>query len=361
MGVGDSKFHNAARLALVWVLAAAGCGGSDSDTGGGGGGSANAATGQMDVGDAGAKAMNGGSQAAFVAHPDASVSFESVATQAIDAPPQADDCITDVSPGDHTFSCDGITYLVLVDPQCVTHACGLIFDVHGATMSGLQERDNTLLHEMAPEAGFIYVNPSATPNNTGGTWDLNADPPKIFEVFKRVIDVFHVDPSRVHITGFSQGGATTFWFLEHANDILASAAPVAGALNQPTWANDQWQPQVPMLIMNGIKDQASSIDSSRMLVDAIVSGLELTGGDEIEGDGHYSWKRWTGSGGMVLDYIEHDYGGQALLDGHCIPGGIDVSGAANNFGLNATTCTTGDIQLNWGPTVLQWFIDHPKR
>jgi hypothetical protein len=35
-------------------------------------------------------------------------------------------------------------------------------------------------------------------------------------------------------------------------------------------------------------------------------------------------------------------------------------GAPNNFGLNATTCTTGDIQLHWGEIVLQWFIDHPK-
>ena len=40
--------------------------------------------------------------------------------------------------------------------QCTKLACGLIFDVHGATMSGLQQRDNTLLHKIAPKAGFIY-------------------------------------------------------------------------------------------------------------------------------------------------------------------------------------------------------------
>jgi hypothetical protein len=64
---------------------------------------------------------------------------------------------------------------------------------------------------------------------------------------------------------------------------------------------------------------------------------------------------------MLLDSIEHDYGGQAVLDGHCIPGGTDVSGSPNNFGLNATTCTTGDIKLNWGPTILQFFLDHPRQ
>lgn len=284
----------------------------------------------------------------------------SVATTPIE-PPVADDCITDVSAGDHTFTCDGITYLVLVDEQCTRLACGLIFDVHGATMSGLQERDNTLLHLSAPQAGFVYVNPSATPNNTGGTWNLTNDPPKVAQFFMRTMSVFHINPKRAHITGFSQGGATTFYFLQHHNDILASAAPVAGALSQPTWADGSWQPRVPMLIMNGISDTASTIDASRMMVDTIVTGLGLAGGDEIEGDGHYAWKRWTGAGDMVLEYIEHDYGGQAVLDGHCIPGGIDIDGAANNFGLNATTCTTGDIQLNWGEVVLQWFIDHPKQ
>lgn len=290
---------------------------------------------------------------------DGSVVFHSVAGEPID-PPVADDCITEVGPGDHKLSCDGITYYVLVTEECTKRACGLIFDVHGATMSGLQMRDNTLLDRIAPEAGFIYVNPSATASNTGGTWDLTSDPPKVAAFLERVIDAFHVNPKRVHVTGFSQGGATTFYILEHHNDILASAAPVAGALMTPTWATDSWKPQVPMLIMNGTTDTAVTIEASRALVDAVVTGLGLEGGDEIEGDGHYSWTRYTGDDGMVLEVIEHDYGGQAVLEGHCIPGGVDVAGAPNNFNLNATTCTTGDIKLNWGELVLKWFIDHPK-
>ena len=283
----------------------------------------------------------------------------SVAVTPID-PPVADECITDVSPGDHTFTCDGITYLVLVDEQCTRLACGLIFDVHGATMSGLQQRDNTLLHLTAPQAGFVYVNPSATDQNTGGTWNLTNDPPKIAAFFQRTMSVFHINPKRAHVTGFSQGGATTFYFLQHHNDILASAAPVAGALSQPTWADSAWQPRVPMLIMNGITDQASLIENHRMLVDTLVTGLGLHDVEDVAWDAHYSWKRWSDDTGFAVEAIEHDYGGQPVLGGHCIPGGIDDQDGPNNFGLNATTCTTGDIQLNWGEIVLQWFIDHPK-
>jgi hypothetical protein len=282
-----------------------------------------------------------------------------IATVPIPAPVK-DDCITDVSAGDHKFTCMGITFLVLVDDKCTKFACGLIFDIHGATMSGLQMRDNTLLHKLAPPKGYIVVHPSATASNTGGTWDLTADPPKVGDFFTRMIKAFHVDPARIHVTGFSQGGIMTFWFLKNKTADLASAAPVAGA--QPAdWFTDAWKPRVPFLVMNGIDDQASTIDKSRSLIDSIVKGLSLTPAMQVAGDDHYSWKRWTGGMGMELEYIEHDYGGQPVLGGHCIPGGVDKpEGGANNFGLNGTTCTTGMIKLNWGEIVLKWFQDHPK-
>jgi predicted esterase len=282
------------------------------------------------------------------------------ALQPIDAP-VADDCITDVKAGDHTFTCGGLTFLVLVDPMCTKLACGLIFDIHGATMSGAQMRDNTLLYKIAPSKGYIVVNPSATASNTGGTWDLTANPPTVADFMDRMIKAFHVDPNRVHVDGFSQGSIMTFWFLCNRKDILASAAPVSGATDV-TCLDDSWKPRVPIFYENGQKDQASMIDQATTMVSSIVSQLKLMGGDQIAGDGHYTRKHWEGDGGMVFDYIEHDYGGQPVLDGHCIPGGIDVSGmGTNNFGLNATTCTTGQIAINWGELALQWFIDHPRQ
>jgi pimeloyl-ACP methyl ester carboxylesterase len=283
------------------------------------------------------------------------------ATKPID-PPVADDCITDVTAGDHTFSCSGLTFLVMVDPKCTQFACGLIFDTHGATMSGAQMRDNTHLHELAPPKGYLVVHPSATPENTGGTWDLadDGDPPKVADFMLRMIKAFHVDPDRVHFTGFSQGGAMTWYMLCHHNDVLASAAPVAGALNTTPCMGADWSPRVPILNMNGVDDQASVIANSRMLIQGIVDVLGLSGGEQIDGDEHWMRFHWESPDGMLLDSIEHDYGGQAVLGGHCIPGGTDIPGAANNFSLNATTCTTGDIKLDWGPTVLQFFIDHPR-
>src|SRR5262252_782764 len=42
-------------------------------------------------------------------------------------PAAPDDCITDISAGDHTFGCSGLTFLVMVDDLCTKYACGLIF------------------------------------------------------------------------------------------------------------------------------------------------------------------------------------------------------------------------------------------
>jgi poly(3-hydroxybutyrate) depolymerase len=285
------------------------------------------------------------------------------------AAPVADDCITDVSAGDHTFTCQGLTFLVMVDEMCTKFACGLIFDVHGGTMGGAQMRDNTKLHELAPKKGYLVVHPSATPNNTGGSWNFDTDAPKIADFMTRMIGAFHVDEDRVHFTGFSMGSGMTFWFLCNHAGALASVAPVSGASADMITDIETGMkcldtigpnPRIPILFMNGIQDQALAIDLARQRVDGLVSRLQLTGGEQIGGDGHWSRKHWKGSDHMALDFIEHDYGGQAVLGGHCIPGGTDIEGSPNNFIANATTCTTGEINMHWGEVALQWFIDHPK-
>lgn len=284
--------------------------------------------------------------------------------------PVADDCITDVGAGDHTFTCDGVTFLVKVHPSCTESACGLIFDVHGGTMSGAQMRDNTHLDELAPPHGYLVVHPSATDSNTGGTWDFELHAPVLGDFMDRMIAAFHVDAERVHVTGFSQGSAMTFWFLCHKNDLLASTAPISGNSADQILAPDggacieaigaDWSPRVPMLFMSGTTDTALVIEDARARVDGLVDRLVLGDGEQVDGDDEFRRTRYEDDAGMVLDYLEHDYGGQALLEGHCIPGGDDIDGSANNFGLNATTCTTGDINVNWGEVALQWFLDHPR-
>lgn len=276
------------------------------------------------------------------------------------APPLPDDCISDVSPGDHTFTCQEKTFQVMVAEQCTRFACGLIFDVHGAAMSSAIMRANTQLHELAPPAGYLVVHPSAS-STGGGVWNLQTDPPILADFMTRMIRAFHVDPKRVHVTGFSMGAAMTFWFLCNHFEGLASAAPVTGSsADQVTVAATgapcipslgvDVRPRVPILFMSGTMDGALTIDAARMRSEGLVARMSLSGGEQIDGDATFTRRRWQGADGMVLDFLEHNYSNEGLR-GHCIPGS-----PAGDF----VSCTMGGDSLHWGETALQWFVEHPK-
>lgn len=269
-------------------------------------------------------------------------------------PPIADDCITDVSPGDHSFTCQGVTFDVLIDPHCTEFACGLIFEVHGASMTGPIMRANTNLHELGAAAGYLVVHPTSPT----GTWDWATHPQILVDFMDRMVAAFHVDARRIHMTGFSMGSAMTFWFLCNHREVLASVGPVTGSsadqvLDEATGDNciqsidSDWQPRVPILFMSGTTDGALTAAAAMERTDGIVSRLGLEGGDEIDSGDGWRRRRWTGDDGMVFDFLTHDYG-SLILAGHCIPG----------IGSDIFACSGAN--LHWGETVLQWFVDHPK-
>jgi hypothetical protein len=142
--------------------------------------------------------------------------------------------------------------------------------------------------------------------------------------------------------------------------VLASVAPVTGSsASQVTTPDGRpciesigpgWTPRVPILFMSGAKDSALTIEAARMRTEGLVSRLMLTGGMQVAGDMTYTRKRWEGADGMILEFLEHQYE-NGLLAGHCIPGGP----AGDLFACD------NPGSLDWGPTVLQWFMDHPKR
>ena len=337
--------------ASAGVGAGAGASGAASSAGGSG---ASAAGGAGSSVAGGAGQTDGGAPLGGAASGDAGTSAPQDLAP-IEAP-VASGCIDDVSAGDHTFTCGGIPFLTMVDEQCTTHACGLIMDVHGATMTGAVMRMNNRLHELAPPKGYIAV----APTEPSGAWDFPTQMPILADFIDQMIVAFHLDTRRIHVTGFSMGSGATFWFLCNRPELIASAGPVTGAsASQITVESTgmpciesldgDWQPRVPILFMSGTMDTALTAEAAQARTDAIVSQLSLTGGDEVEGDASYRRRRWTGADGMVFDFLTHDYSG--VVGGHCIPGPTpDVI-----YG-----CTSGDVALDWGQTVLDWFVEHPK-
>jgi polyhydroxybutyrate depolymerase len=278
------------------------------------------------------------------------------ASDAAPLPPMG--CITDTSAGDHQFTCDGFVYDVSVPPACATGGCGLVLDVHGATMSGKMEDDNTNMRALGAQHGFVVVQPNANPSPPASSWNPATDDDKVFAVLQLAISVWKIDPKRVHMTGFSQGGMMTFRFLCKHADVFASVAPGAGTGCSFT-NGDTPSVEVPVLYMHGTKDAILSFAALAIPQrNAVIAGWNTDQGTVIASDANYTRTRYLTTSGTPFEFIQHDYAAATpILGGHCYPGSTDPGGQQGQ--LFPFGCV-GPNAFDWGDEVMSFFLAHPK-
>ncbi len=279
-------------------------------------------------------------------------------------PPVLDECITDGSPGEHVFTCGPFEYDVSIPEICLVEPCGLIMDVHGLTMSAAMQDANTNLRELGRQRGYIVIQPNANPDPPAASWNPNADDAELIAFLQRVAAAFHVDPDRLHFTGFSQGGFMSWRMVCAHADILASVAPGAACGNDLTpdcqFTEDE-QPSEPVdiLYLHGVDDVLVPYGCAPVRRDAVVAAYGL-GPEEVlvAGDG-YTWTRHTGADGTVFEFITHEYNAAntLLLGGHCFPGSDDPGGAPGQ--LFSFACVD-ETDLHWGTSVIDFFDAHPR-
>ena len=244
-------------------------------------------------------------------------------------------------------------------------ACGLILDVHGFSMSGKMEDNNTGLAALGREHGYIVVNPSATPAPPLASWDSGgADDSKLYDFVQQAISAFGVDEKRIHVTGFSQGGGMTWRFICDYSELLASAAPAALGLSttgtNECFTNGEAPNRViPMLYIHGTDDALVDFADATAARDAVVATLGLDEEEVLASDDDFTWTRYTNDAGNLFEFIEHDYAAAAgLIKGHCYPGSVDDElepGQPFGFG-----CVPPNA-FHWGEEAMKFFIAHPKQ
>jgi len=267
-------------------------------------------------------------------------------------------CITSVSPGAHVFTCDGLAFDVSVPPQCATTACGLVVDVHGASMSAQMEDANTALRALGISYGYVVVQPNAKPAPPLSSWS-EADDAKVVAVMKLALEAFALDPKRVHVTGFSQGGMMTFRLVCKHADLIASAAPAAGSA---CFRNGQLPSrEVPLLYLHGTRDALVPFQLDAVPQrDAIVAAWKLGPEQVVSTDGSHRWTRRTSPTGTPFEFVQHDWSAQAqLIRGHCFPGSKDLLGGAPGqvFGF---ACLPPNA-VTWGEAVMKFFVANPRK
>jgi polyhydroxybutyrate depolymerase len=297
-----------------------------------------------------------------------------VAVEPID-PPVPNDCVREVTPGLHTVTCGGeVTFTYTVPPICTQRSCGLIVDVHGFCMNANQLDENTHLRALGERHGFLVVQPTA-PGGLIPEWTPKQDP-EIHAFVDRMVEAFHVNERRIHVTGYSQGGSMTWRFICENQPRYASFAPSNGGptcdnFPDPGYAclaggQDIPDRQAPVLYQHGRFDVRAPFACAERNRDELVRGWNLSLAGILAEDELHSRTRYVGESGVVFEFVEHGYRAQGDLltatqvDGHCVPGGTQLSPWPETLCPVYLSCD-GEPAYRWGEEVIDFFIRHPKR
>ncbi len=285
----------------------------------------------------------------------------------------------DGSPGIRSYVCVvdlvNVTWSVSVPEGCQSGGCGLIVDIHGATMNaGILDAGTQMraFGRRAMEYGaitpYIVLQPNLTDlfdEYTG--WDFESvfggaydnEIPNLAAFTALAIDAWHVDQNRVHLMGFSRGTWTANVFYcdpEGLGHVFASTVMLGERLTCAPVANK------PLMVVNGEYDLGHSATN-----DAIYMSLRQQGftqeiifnpedWHQIKTSFNQGIYTTTGSHQHIrlkkdnvwVELIEHS-GVTLPLAGHCMP-----STQPDNW----LVCQT-DFDL--GQKAVEFFIAHPRR
>jgi polyhydroxybutyrate depolymerase len=290
--------------------------------------------------------------------------------------PTPSGCVTDVSPGLHTFTCQGLDTEIWVPKQCGEPGCGLILELHGDTGTGPLFEANMGLMPLGELDGYIVIAPTGPTLSglPGSTW-TTAEDDKLMAIVDNVAGVFTTDVKKTHVTGFSRGGYVTWRLMcEHA-DRFASVAPGAGGsapggdcmgVDDVSCPFDASMPggmpsrAIPVLALMGRLDTAVPWACTTRIRDQAIAAWGLGAVQFLDGDDHYTHNHWgPASGAGLIETFEHSYetvnpGPESAFVGHCIPGST-YDPQASQY---AVACAPPNA-FAWGQQVMRFFIRNP--
>jgi hypothetical protein len=279
-----------------------------------------------------------------------------------DAAPAPSGCVTNVGPGDNiklTGCGAGITYSVTVPPECIEFKCGLVFDIHGMTMSAASQDGGTNMRAIGKREKYIVVQPTASggdPDSTallGTRWDFGSGDasPAVAAFVKTAIDVWKPDTRRVHVSGFSMGASMTWWLRCRLGDTLASVAPMSFSNSSGGQCPNVMTPVIYQ--MGGATDSLSGDtnmqDGYSGAMRNVIADYGLSNPETVATGEGYTWQRFT-KGSFVFETLVHSYS-TAAIGGHCIFGAPDPS----------LLCSCkGSQPIKEGENAMSFFKKHPK-
>ena len=272
-------------------------------------------------------------------------------------------CSMPSSAGHHEAKCQGLVFDLHVPAACAKGGCGLVVDVHGATMDAEMQDYNTDLRALGEQLGYVVVQPNAMPPPPTSAW-LTADDAVVLDFTKSAIVALAIDSKRVHFTGFSQGGWMGWRMVCKQPDLFASVAIAAacssyGGEGCSFQAGQVPSKPLPVLYMHGKLDVLQPWWCAEQQIAGLTKGWQLKQTQVVAQDSDHLWQRLATPGGTTVELVQHSYSALSpALGGHCYPGSPDVF--PKYFGQVAGFGCTGKSAFHWGKVAMGFFAAHPK-
>jgi polyhydroxybutyrate depolymerase len=136
-----------------------------------------------------------------------------------------------------------------------TRPAALVLSLHGAGGWPVQQRDLSGWNELADREGFIVVYPAGRDAPGPRVWHMGGerDPRYIADLIDELRREYDIDPKRIYVNGFSNGGGMSFALSCRMPERFAAIGMVGAALLLPsTWCKSS-QP-MPMIGIHGLRD-----------------------------------------------------------------------------------------------------------
>lgn len=202
-------------------------------------------------------------------------------------------------------------WINLPDSSVLNNNPPVLIFLHGKSLSGSdlnRVKRYGVIHEI--EKGRKVDAIVVAPQVVKGSWD----PDKILEVLEYVQKKYTTDTNRVYVCGMSLGGYGTMHFAGKYASKITAAVALCGGGNTKDACN---LATIPMWIQHGNRDEAVSVNQSRIMVKAIracnngknLIYTEIRGANHgaleriFRDDAMYNWlfaQRRTGTGEVVM-------------------------------------------------------------
>ena len=120
-------------------------------------------------------------------------------------------------------------------PDCLTDNRPLIISCHGMNQDYNYQKQQTQWPNFADTANFVVVYPVGIAGKAWGMgfdtgWDLDgmSDVNFMLDIIEEMKKSYNIDETRVYLSGFSLGGAFTYYMINKAADKIAAFGPISG-------------------------------------------------------------------------------------------------------------------------------------